>query len=141
MVSLPRGSGAGAPPVVPSKTLTQGARLECTDNTGAKELGIISVIGYEGTRRRMPKAGIGDMLVASVKKGKPELRKQIVHGIVVRQKKEYRRMNGMRVKFEDNAAILTSPEGEPQGSEVRGPMAREAAERWPQIAGIATIVV
>ncbi len=75
------------------------------------------------------------------KKGKPELRKQVVHGIVVRQKKEYRRMNGMRVKFEDNAAVLASPEGEPQGSEVRGPMAREAAERWPQIAGIATMLV
>jgi len=50
-------------------------------------------------------------------------------------------MNGMRVKFEDNAAVLASPEGEPQGSEVRGPMAREAAERWPQIAGIATMLV
>ncbi|KXB01056.1 50S ribosomal protein L14 [candidate division MSBL1 archaeon SCGC-AAA259O05] len=127
--------------MVPTKTLSQGARLECGDNTGAKELGIISVVGYKGTRRRMPKAGVGDMFVASVKKGKPELRKQIVHGVVIRQKKEYRRMNGMRIKFEDNAAVLISPEGEPQGTEVRGPMAREAAERWPQIAGIASIVV
>jgi len=89
----------------------------------------------------MAKAGVGDMFVASVKKGKPELRKQIVHGIVIRQAKEYRRLNGMRVKFEDNAAVLVGPEGDPQGSEVRGPMAREAAERWPQIAGIATIVI
>lgn len=89
----------------------------------------------------MPKAGVGDMFVASVKKGKPELRKQVVYGVVVRQTKEYRRLSGMRVKFEDNAAVLVSPEGEPQGSEIRGPLAREAAERWPQIAGIATIVV
>lgn len=140
MIRLPRSTG-DASPVVPTKTLTQGARLECADNTGAKELGVISVLGYKGTRRRMPKAGVGDMFVASVKKGKPELRKQIVHGVVIRQAKEYRRINGMRVKFEGNAAVLTGPEGEPQGSEIRGPLAREAAERWPQVAGIATIVV
>lgn len=141
MIRLPRTATGEITPVNPTKTLAQGARLECADNSGAKELGIISVVGYKGTRRRMAKAGVGDMIVASVKKGKPELRKQIVRGVVVRQKKEYRRENGMRVMFEDNAAALTSPEGEPQGSEVRGPMAREAAERWPQLAGIATIVV
>ena len=138
---MPRGVKGEASSVVPTKTLTQGARLECADNTGAKELGIISVLGYKGTRRRMPKAGIGDMFVASVKKGKPELRKQIVHGIVIRQKKEFRRLNGLRVKFEDNAAVLVGEEGEPQGSEIRGPLAREAAERWPEIAGIATMIV
>lgn len=137
---MPRSTGEVSP-VEPTKTLTQGARLECSDNTGAKELGIISVVGYKGTRRRMPKAGVGDMFVASVKKGKPEMRKQVVHGIVIRQRKEYRRTSGIRVKFEDNAAVLASPEGEPQGSEIRGPLAREAAERWPQVAGIATIVV
>ncbi|MFP4005877.1 MAG: 50S ribosomal protein L14 [Candidatus Hadarchaeia archaeon] len=137
---MPRKSGE-AVPVVPTKTLTQGARIECSDNTGAKELGIISVVGYKGTRRRLPKAGVGDMFVASVKKGKPELRKQVVHGIVIRQKKGYRRTNGLRVKFEDNAAVLVNEGGEPQGSEIRGPLAREAAEKWPEIAGIATIVV
>ncbi len=134
-------SSSGASTVVPTKTLSQGARLECADNTGAKELNLISVVGYKGTRRRMSRAGVGDMFVASVKKGKPELRKQIVHGVVIRQKKEYRRLNGMRVKFEDNASVLVSSEGEPQGSEVTGPIAREAAERWPQVAGISTIIV
>ena len=137
---MPRKKVGKASLNVPTKTLAQGARLECADNTGAKELGIVSVVGYKGTRRRMAKAGVGDMFVGSVKKGKPELRKQIVHGVVVRQKKEYKRMNGMRVKFEDNAAVLVSPEGEPQGSEIRGPLAREAAEKWPQVAGIATII-
>lgn len=141
MIRLPRTSAGKTSPVAPAKSLSQGARLECADNTGAKELGIVSVVGYKGTRRRMPKAGIGDMFVGSVKKGKPELRKQIVHGVVIRQRKEYRRVDGMRIKFEDNAAVLANPEGEPQGSEIRGPMAREAAERWPQLAGIATIVV
>ena len=134
-------SKSGSPPVVPTKTLSQGARLECSDNSGAKELGLISVVGYKGTQNRMAKAGVGDLFVASVKKGKPELRKQVVHGIVIRQTKEYRRLNGMRVKFEDNAAVLVNSEGEPQGSEVTGPIAREAAERWPQVAGISTIIV
>lgn len=138
---MPRPSAGDISSVVPTKTLTQGTRLECSDNTGAKELGIISVVGYKGTRRRLPKAGVGDMFVGSVKKGKPELRKQIIHGVVIRQAKEYRRTSGMRVKFENNAAILASPEGEPQGTEIRGPLAREAAERWPQIAGIATMVI
>lgn len=138
---MPRASTGEGSPVVPTKTLSQGARLECADNSGAKELGIISVVGYKGTRRRMPRAGTGDMVVASVKKGDPELRKQVVHGVIIRQKKEYRRLSGIRVKFEDNAAVLVSPEGEPQGSEIQGPLAREAAERWPQVAGIARIVV
>jgi large subunit ribosomal protein L14 len=79
--------------------------------------------------------------VASVKKGTPELRKQVVRAVVIRQAKEYRRIDGIRVKFEDNAAVLITPEGAPRGSEIRGPMAREAAERWPRVAGIASIVV
>lgn len=131
----------GVSPVTPTKTLTPGARLICADNTGAKEIRLVSAIGYKGTRRRMPKAGIGDVIVAAVRKGTPEMRNQVVYAIIIRQTKEYRRVNGLRVKFEDNAGVLVTPEIAPQGSEVRGPMAREAAERWPQIAGIATIVV
>jgi len=70
VIKLPRKSGEGASPVLPTKTLSQGACLECADNTGAKELGIISVLGYKGTRNRMPRAGVGDMFVASVQKRK-----------------------------------------------------------------------
>jgi large subunit ribosomal protein L14 len=89
----------------------------------------------------MAKAGVGDHIVASVKKGTPELRNQLVRAIIIRQRKEYRRTDGMRIKFDDNAATLITPEGAPRGSEIKGPMAREAAERWPRIAGIASIVV
>ena len=131
----------GVVAVTPVKALQVGSRLACVDNTGAKELQVISVLGYGGTRRRRPVAGVGDTVVASVKKGTPELRGQLVHAVIVRQKKEYRRPDGMRVKFEDNAAVLLTPEGAPRGSDVRGPVAREAAERWPRVAGIATIVV
>ncbi len=130
----------GETAVRPIRALPVGARIACTDNTGAKELRIVSVVGYKGTRRRMGKAGVGDMVVASVKKGTPEMRKKIIRAVIVRQTKEYRRVDGLRVKFEDNAAVLVTPEGAPQGSEIRGPIAREAAERWPQVAGIASMV-
>lgn len=135
------GASMGVTAVVPIRALPTGARLACVDNTGAKELQIISVVDYKGVRRRMPKAGVGDHIVASVKKGTPEIRKQIVRAVVVRQAKEYRRVDGMHIKFEDNAAVLITPEGAPRGSEIKGPVAREAAERWPRVAGIASIVV
>jgi large subunit ribosomal protein L14 len=135
------GSATGVSPVTPVKALIVGSRLLCADNTGAKEIQIISVMGYKGTRKRTPKAGVGDRIVTSVKRGTPELRKTIVQAVIVRQRKEYQRRDGGRVKFEDNAAVLITPEGSPRGSEIKGPMAREAAERWPKVAGIASIVV
>ena len=135
------GVSIGVSPVTPVKALMVGSRLLCADNTGAKELQIIMTIKYTGTRRRTPKAGVGDMVVASVKKGTPELRKQIVRAIIIRHRKESRRTDGIRIKFEDNAAVLMTPEGAPRGSEIRGPIAREAIERWPRVAGIAAIVV
>ena len=125
----------------PARALPVGARLICADNTGAKVLQIISVIAYAGVHRRMPKAGVGDIVVASVKKGTPDLRHQVVRACIVRQTKEFRRVDGMRIKFEDNAAVLMTDESAPRGSEIRGPIAREAAECWPQISGIASVVV
>ncbi len=123
------------------KSLPTGARVECADNSGAKVIKIIAVIGYKGVRRRLPKAGIGDLVVASVKKGRPEMRKQKVNAIIVRQKKEYRRPNGLRVKFEDNACVIVNEDGEPKGSDIKGPVAKEAAERWPKIASTASIII
>ncbi|MEW6222299.1 MAG: 50S ribosomal protein L14 [Candidatus Hadarchaeota archaeon] len=131
----------GVTAVAPVRVLPVGARLVCADNTGAKEIQIISVMGYKGARRRLPKAGVGDRVVASVKKGTPELRKTMVQAVVVRQRKEYRRKDGIRIKFEDNAAALITPEAAARGSEIKGPIAREAAERWPKVAGIAASIV
>ena len=123
------------------RALPSGARLEVADNTGAKEIEIIQVIGYKGTRRRQPSAGVGDIVVASVKKGTPEMRKQVVRAVIIRQRKEYRRRSGERIKFEDNAAVITNEKGEPKGSEIKGPVAKEAAERWSKIASVASIIV
>jgi len=81
------------------------------------------------------------MVVVSVRKGAPDMRKKILRAVVVRQKKSYRRANGVWVQFEENAAVIITPEGEMQGSEIRGPVAREAAERWPRIASASSIII
>jgi len=124
-----------------TRALPNGARVVCADNTGAKELEIIAVKNYKGVARRLPSAGVGSMVIVSVKKGTPEMRKQVLPAIIIRQKKEYRRPDGTRVKFEDNAAVIVTPDGNPKGSEIKGPVAKEAAERWPGIARLARIIV
>lgn len=124
-----------------TKALPTGARLDCVDNTGAKVLQIIAVKGYRGVKNRYPKAGVGDMVIVTVKKGRPEIKKQVVKAVIVRQRKEFRRVSGMRVKFEDNAAVIVDDKGSPTGSEIRGPVAREAVERFSHIASAATMIV
>ncbi len=124
-----------------SRGLPTGARLRVADNSGAKIVEIISVIGYHGRLRRQPAASVGDMVVVSCKVGTPKMRRQVLRGIIVRQRKPYRRIGGQWIRFEDNALVITSETGDPQGSEVRGPVAREAAERWPRVASIASIIV
>jgi large subunit ribosomal protein L14 len=59
----------------------------------------------------------------------------------VRQRRPFNRPDGVRIQFEDNAGVIMTPEGELKGTEIRGPVAREAAERWPRVANIASIVV
>ena len=121
--------------------LPKGARLDCVDNTGAKIVEIIEVRRYHGVRRRIASAGIGDVIVVSVKKGSPEMRRQVVNAVIVRQRRPFRRADGMMVQFEDNACVLMTPEGETKGSDIKGAVAREAAERWPRIAATASIIV
>ena len=76
-----------------------------------------------------------------MKKGPAELRKQVHGAVVIRQKYAVRRLNGVRVTFEDNAAVLVTPEGEIKGTDIKGPVAAEASEKWPRIASIASMVV
>ena len=124
-----------------SRGLLAGSIVKCTDNTGARKLRLIQVIGYKGRLRRVPAAAVGDLIVVSVRKGTPDMRKKIFHAVVVRQRKPYRRAEGHWVQFEDNAAVIMTPEGEMRGSEIRGPVAKEAAERWPRIASASSIIV
>lgn len=124
------------------KGLPVGAEVETCDNSGAKTVRIFSVFGHKTKKGQKPAAGIGDLVMAAVKKGKPEMRKQVVFAIVVRQRKEYRRGNGIRIKFEDNAVVVLKDEkGNPKGTIFKGPIAKEVADRWPAVAKIASIIV
>lgn len=126
--------------VIP-RALETGSRLLCADNTGAREVQIVSVFGYHGVRRRQPKMGLGDIATVSVKKGTPDMRKKLVRAVVIRQRKEYRRPSGLRVSFEDNAVVIVDEKNEPKGTEIKGPVAREVAERFPKLGTMATIIV
>jgi large subunit ribosomal protein L14 len=124
-----------------TRALVAGSNLVCADNTGAKIIQIISVHGYKGIRRRQPKAGVADMIKATVKQGDVKIRKQVVDAVIVRQRAEYRRSDGMRVCFEDNAAILVDEKGVPKGTQIKGPVAKDAVERFSGIGKIASTVV
>lgn len=125
-----------------SRTMNQGSLIETCDNSGAKLLKITSIFKNKSVKGRYPAAVIGDMVTASVKKGTPEMRKQVILAIIVRQKKEFRRLSGERVKFEDNAAVVVKDEaGNPKGTLIKGPVAKEVCQRWPHVAKIASIIV
>merc|ERR1711973_619384 len=113
--------------------LPVGAVMNCADNTGAKNLYVIAVYGVKGRLNRLPAAGVGDMFVATVKKGKPELRKKVMQAVVIRQRKPFRRKDGVFICFEDNAGVIVNNKGEMKGSAVTGPVAKECADLWPRI--------
>lgn len=119
---------------------------------------VIAVMGIRGRLNRLPAAGVGDMFVATVKKGKPELRKkvsslkwckysnvilkllfwlsnlQVMPAVVIRQRKPFRRRDGIFIYFEDNAGVIVNNKGEMKGSAITGPVAKECADLWPRIA-------
>jgi len=117
--------------------LPVGAILNCADNTGAKNLFVISVHHVGGRLNRLPAAAVGDMFMATVKKGKPELRKKVTPAVVVRQRKAFRRKDGVFIYFEDNAGVVVNPKGEMKGSAITGPVAKECADLWPRVASAA----
>lgn len=108
-----------------------GAVMNCCDNSGARNLYIVSVKGIGARLNRLPAAGVGDMVMATVKKGKPELRKKVMPAVVVRQSKPWRRPDGIYLYFEDNAGVIVNAKGEMKGSAITGPVGKEAAELWP----------
>lgn len=124
------------------RAIQVGSKIETCDNSGAKIIKIFTVMGLKTVKGRIPAAGVGDLVMASVRRGRPDMRKQVVFAVIVRQKKEFRRPDGMRIKFEDNAAVvLKDDKGNPKGTIFKGAIAKECCERWPGIAKIASIVV
>lgn len=84
------------------------ATVNCADNTGAKNLYIISVKGIKGRLNRLPSACVGDMVMATVKKGKPDLRKKVMPAVIVRQRKPWRRKDGVYMYFEGLLCFLSA---------------------------------
>ncbi|MFW5914718.1 MAG: 50S ribosomal protein L14 [Thermoplasmatota archaeon] len=124
-----------------TRGIQSGSELDVIDNTGAKIVRIISVPKYHGVARRYPRAGVGDIVVASVQRGSPQMRRQVIYAVVVRQKRPFRRSDGTMISFEDNAVVITTEDGDTRGTDIKGPVAREAAERWPRIAATASMII
>ncbi len=118
-----------------------GAQLTVADNSGARLVRLVSVKKGKGKKGRQMSAKIADWVKVSVKRGIPEMKGKVFDAIIVRIKKPYKRKDGERVTFEDNAvAILKDEKGNPKGTQIKGPVAREILERWPQVAKIANFV-
>ncbi len=108
--------------------IQQESRLKVADNTGAKEILCIRVLG--GSSRRY--AGIGDVIVATVKEAIPGgnvKRGEIVKAVVVRTVKERKRPDGSYIKFDENAAVIIKPDNDPRGTRIFGPVGRELREK------------
>jgi len=104
------------------------SRLRVADNTGARELLCIKVLG--GARRRY--AGVGDIIIASVKQSTPQgsvKKGDVVRAVVVRTAKEYGRPDGSHIKFDENAAVIIDDYGQPRGTRIFGPVGRELREK------------
>lgn len=124
-----------------STGLVTGSVLNCADNTGARKLKMIQAVGYKGVRRRLPPAGVGDLIIVSCRQGTPEMRRQLFNAVIVRQRRPYQRQDGSRIQFEDNAAVILTAEGTLRGSDIKGPVAQEAVQRWSRIGNLARMVV
>jgi large subunit ribosomal protein L14 len=108
--------------------IQQESILRIADNTGAKSALCIRVLG--GSKRRY--AGVGDVIVATVKDAIPNAgikKGEVVQAVVVRTAKETRRKDGTYIRFEDNAAVIINPQGEPRGTRIFGPVGRELREK------------
>ena len=125
-----------------TRGLNIGSMVIASDNSGARIVRIVSVKKGKVSKGTQQYAKIGDHVKVSVRAGKPEMKGQVFDAVVIRQKKPYRRKTGERVMFEDNAvALFKDDKGNPKGTQIKGPVAREVAERFKAIGKIAQFVL
>ena len=120
--------------------IQQESRLRVADNTGAKEILCIRVLG--GSHRRY--AGIGDVIVVAVKNALPHgtIKKgDVMRAVIVRTKKEYRRPDGTYIRFDDNACVIIDANNNPRGKRIFGPVARELRDKYMKIVSLAPEVL
>ena len=124
-----------------TEALNLGCKMIASDNSGAKIVKLVSVKKSKAKKGKQVAAKIADWVKVSVKKGVPEMKGKVFDAVLIRTKRPYRRLNGERIAFEDNAvAILKDEKGNPKATQIKGAVAREVQERWPQVAKIAQFV-
>lgn len=125
-----------------TRGLNIGTVVKIADNSGALLARVVSVKRGKVGRGRQQYAKVADLVKVSIKKGIPDVKGKVFDAIVVRQKRPYRRSNGELIAFVDNAAVIIKDEkGEPKGTQIKGPVAREISERWSSVAKVAKFVL
>lgn len=122
--------------------LNVGSKCLVADNSGARIVRITGVVHGKSRKGRQQSAKVGDWVKVSVRAGKPDMKGQVFDAVIIRQKRAYKRNTGERISFEDNSvALLKDEKGNPKGTMIKGPVAREIHERWAQVAKIAQFVL
>ena len=124
-----------------SASIPVGCQLTCTDNSGAKLLNVISVYSDHGVLNKLPNGTIASILLVSVRKGKPELRKKLLQSVIIRQRKPWRRLDGTWIYCEDNSGVIINEKGDPKGTAINGPVAKECGDFFPKIVSNASAVI
>lgn len=119
-----------------------GSNLVAADNSGARIVRITGVVHGKSRKGRQQFAKVADWVKVSVRAGKPDMKGQVFDAVIIRQRMPYRRNTGERVCFEDNAvALLKDEKGNPKGTFIKGPVAREILERWKEVSKLAQHVL
>ena len=125
-----------------TRGMNMGSKAVAADNSGARIVRITGVIHGKTRKGRQQFVKVGDWVKVSVRAGKPEMKGVVFDAVVIRQRMAYRRYTGERVCFEDNAvALLKDEKGNPKGTMIKGPVAREVQERWKEVAKLAQFVL
>ena len=126
----------------PSRALNLGSLVTAADNSGALIVKIVSVKRGKVTRKTQQYAKIADWVKVSVRKGVPEMKGKVFDAVVVRVRKPYKRNTGERIAFADNAVVIIKDDkANPKGTQVKGPVAKEVHERWPNVSKLAKFVL
>ena len=125
-----------------TKSLNIGSLVLASDNSGARIVKIVGVKHGKTKKGRQQYAKIGDHVKVSVRKGNPGMKGEVFDAVVIRQKKPYRRNTGERVAFMDNAVVLLKDEkGNPKGTQIKGPIAKEVSDRWQFLGKISKFIL
>ena len=125
-----------------TKGFNIGSHVLASDNSGARIVKIVSVKHGKTKKGRQQYAKIGDLVKISVRKGNPDMKGEVFDAVVIRQKKSYKRNTGERVAFMDNAvALLKDDKGNPKGTQIKGPIAKEVSDRWQFLGKISKFIL